>query len=321
MNRIVLDYDASSYRPQIIELAKTFGMYDTVLLAGQDGLVLPQSSVAKDEEDAVRGVVVTALTGGWHKYHVELIKSNPDIRHWVIGVVGKLGQKVRKSIQDQFSVIFADAGSYVELCFDDSDALEGIAGLLEKPIKTKNCLTIASLNAHLAAEVEKILSRYLPEWCVRVAVNPSESDYDRQDAVVIVGDTPAELEVTAPIVRINRSLVWLNQPLYVDSDTHRELIGEVKAALNAKGWNIADASKCTFLSGLKQEMASQQIENGELTPVAMISDQSFVMWDDFGLPVVQSKWTSESIVAFLNDNCVFGDMTEIIAQSLKEESA
>ena len=78
--------------------------------------------------------------------------------------------------------------------------------------------------------------------------------------------------------------------------------------MNALGWNISDYASRTSFSSLQNERAVLQIENGEIHPMALVSDTQFVIWDDYGLPVPQTLWTSDSIQEFLNENTVFPSM-------------
>ena len=78
--------------------------------------------------------------------------------------------------------------------------------------------------------------------------------------------------------------------------------------MNELGWDIFDYHNITYISSIECEMAFVKIYREEITPMALMLKDDFVMWDDYGLPVSFSRMSSENIQLFLESNCRFSDM-------------
>lgn len=311
MNRFLLDYDAALEPQALKKLAGALGPYDVVQL-GRDNFSLPPHQLSKDEP--VRCILVTRLNGGWHQYHVETVQKNPAVSHWVIAVVRDVKKMEQETIRNRFGAIFSETDSYSELCFSDANHFSELKDLLQKPIKTGRNLLIASRQEALAEECAQLLRSCLPAWKIQAAVDPCPEDYDYQDALLLVGEKPEDLALPAPNKRFRHFFIWLHQPLFADHQEKKELLESVKHEMNEKGWDIADYSAHTSISSLLNEKAKHLIETDEMLPAGLITDHDFVMWDHYGLPVIQAKWTPEAVTAFLKNNCVFPQIIRQLEQ-------
>lgn len=298
MNLILLDYDVASQSDRIREV---FEKLDDCRVHGIRDCIPTDISAGAP----VKGILLTALNGGWMKYHTELAEQYPFVSHWIFCVVGKFGAVLKERIADQFASI-ADSDVYCELVFDDTD-FSSLTPKLTEPVKVGKKCIVVSLNAELVEAVKEIIQLQLPEWTVEASVGQSP-DYTLCDNVFIVGNTAQEMLIAKPEIRSVKSCFWVNTPYHknsTDISVDKVLLGR---QLNDAGWNIGDYSSLVFFSSLHHEEVYQQILREEMTPAALLADPMFVLWDGYGLPLVQSQLTEQELCDFLATHTVFQTM-------------
>ena len=301
MNYVFLDYDISHHMVE-----KTNELYDkrkdVSVYSLEEGL--PADFHA---DDPVRGVVLTVLQSGWMKYHSEIAEHYPFVSHWIFCVVGMSGNALKKTVANQFWANIAN-DTYCELIFDD-ESLSNLNEKLKLPIKSKKKCLVLSLNAELSKDVRNVLKEYLPEWDVVYSSDP-KPDYSLCDCVFVAGNKPDEMTVAKPEIPSARVCFWMNKPYFaseVEIATEKVLLGN---SMNEVGWNIGDYSSLVFFSSIHHEQVWQQICKEEITPTALLSDPLFVLWDDYGLPQVQSALEDEDLRSFLASHTVLQIMAD-----------
>lgn len=309
MKLILLDYDLQNQFERIIGLFST--REDCKVCSLRDGI--PRDFPG---DTPVKGVVLTALRSGWMKYHSEIAERYPFVTHWIFCVVGMAGEALKNATAGQFRGI-ADGDVYCELIFDDEN-LSALAKKLDEPTKThKKCL-IVSLNADLAAEVKSVLQGYIPDWEIGLSTD-LKPDYALCDSVFVVGNSAKDMAVAKPEVRSIRIAFWMNEPYFknrTDIAVDRVMLGK---QMNEIGWNIGDYTSLTFFSSMHHERVYQQICHDEMTPAALLSDPTFVLWDDCGLPLVQSGLSNQDLLSFLEAHTVFQKMAGNFCKNKKGE--
>lgn len=303
MNLIFLDYDISDHN-QIEKIQELYEKKENCKVYSLS------NNLAVDirTDEPARGVVITALRSGWMKYHSEFAKQYPFVTHWIFCVIGMSGNALKETVANQFAGNIS-AETYCELVFDDT-SFSVLNEKLRTPIKCKKKCLVVSLNAKLAEEVTNILRVCIPEWDVVYSAERTP-DYDLCDSVFFVGNTPEEMAVARPEIRSTQICFWINKPYFTSqSDMAAEtvLLGK---RMNEAGWNIGDYFPITFFSSLHHEQVYQQICKEEMTPTALLSDPLFVLWDDYGLPQVQSILEDETLLSFLASHTVLKIMTDL----------
>lgn len=301
MNLVFLDYDISHHMVEKInelyDKRKDVSVYSL-----KEGL--PADFHA---DDPVRGVVLTVLQSGWMKYHSEIAEHYPFVSHWIFCVVGMSGNALKKTVASQFWANIAN-DTYCELIFDD-ESLSNLNEKLKLPIKSKKKCLVLSLNAELSKDVRNVLQDYLPEWEV-VDSSDSKPDYSLCDSVFVVGNKFDEMTVAKPENHSALVCFWINKPYFtseMEMAAEKVLLGK---CLNEAGWNIGDYSSLVYFSSLHHEQVWQQICKEEITPTALLSDPLFVLWDDYGLPQVQSALEDEDFRSFLASHTVLQMMAD-----------
>ena len=302
MNIIFLDYDISHHN--MVE--KIHELYDkrkdVSVYSLKDGLPADFHT-----DEPVRGVVLTALQSGWMKYHSEIAEHFPFVSHWVFCVVGMSGNALKETVASQFWANIAN-DTYCELIFDDA-SLSNLNEKLKLPIKSKKKCLALSLNPELSKDVRNVLQEYLPEWDVVDSSDP-KPDCSLCDSVFIVGNQFDEMMVAKPEIPSARVCFWMNKPYFaseVEMAAEKALLGK---CMNEAGWNIGDYSSLAFFSSIHHEQVWQQICKEEITPIALLSDPLFVLWDDYGLPQVQSALEDEDLRSFLASHTVLQMMAD-----------
>lgn len=310
MNLILLDYDVQNWSDKLKDFLSL--KEDCYVYSLKDSLPLDFPN-----NDSVKGVILTALHGGWMRYHSEIMDKYPFVNHWVFCVVGISGEELKRTTINQFAAIASTGDIYCELAFDDGDFLtlsEKLAGAIKIQ---KKCLVV-SLNADLAAGVKDILQGYLPDWEIEAYVGRNP-DYALCDGVFVVGNTMEEMEINKPEIQSIKTGFWKNEPYFIDKQDKNILINTIGGRLNEMGWNIADYSSLTFFSSIHHELSYQRICKEEMTAAALLSDTEFVMWDDYGLPVVQSDMDDQKIISFLASHTIFEKMADIFDKNRRKQ--
>ena len=299
MNIVFLDYDFANQRQDVCKALER--VENTQVISIQDAFSVPADS-------SVRGVVLTHLGSGLMAYHMELIDRYPQIQHWIFCVCGKIGKAIQETTRNHFAANMVQRDVYCEFFFDETAGFEKLISSLSTPVKAGKKCVIVSNNTVLAENSAEVIGAYLPDWEVAACGNPKNPDYSYCDAVIVVGNDADDLCVPCPDGETVKKWFWFNVPFGRNLRWEKEQVAKLKASMNALGWNLSDYASRTSFSSLQNERAVLQIENGEIHPVALVSDTQFVIWDDYGLPVPQTLWTSDSIQEFLNENTVFPSM-------------
>ncbi len=306
MNYFCIDYDALRQANMIKKLALECGNSQVIEIKKLE------DSLPFDESASVRGVFFTSLGNGWMNYHTRFFSDNAHIRHWVICVLGKWKNAVQDMMKTEILSSLSQIDCYFELVFDETTDLETTKELLTFPVKTQKECLIISHNLELAEKVSQIMGEYVQDWNISVCESPDAPTYRYCDVVIAVGDKADDLAVAPPVNQTVQIFFWINIPFSFESDNKATILLELSEKLNKLGWNISDYSKFTSFSSVLHEQVQMQIFKGEITPFALKSNYQFVIWDTYGLPVPQSTWNDDMIIAFLKDNTAFSQIVKKI---------
>ena len=79
------------------------------------------------------------------------------------------------------------------------------------------------------------------------------------------------------------------------------------AGMNASGWNLGN--RRVFSSCLDYEQLLLELDKGEISAEALHTDDRFVMWDAYGLPLPDEAYRENARAeAFLREHCCLAEI-------------
>lgn len=318
MDFIIIDFDCQILLADKTRIKELLGLSKTceVVSMEENGWEADHWRISDEYAETInRCVFLTCFSGGIKKYHRELFANNPQITSWTVAVLDVEHGSYQKQYLSQIDQAFYALDTYYEVVFDCSETLQEVRKQCAFPAKTHKRCVIVSKNQVLAEKVRAVMEGYLPLWeTAAIAVSTAE-EYRFADAVMVVGEKAEDLAVLAPVTGLNRRYVWLDRsfPAGWEYDELAETAAEI---MNGSGWNIADYTKCFYISNLEYEKFWQQIQSGVTGYSALKEHEEFVLWDVYGLPVVREDYTEENIESFLKENCCFAKIKERISGHL-----
>lgn len=230
------------------------------------------------------------------------------ITHWIVAVLWNGKQAVKDMIYRQLLSAVEEEDCYCEIVFEDSERWDAIREAVNRPVKTKKSCAVVSKNKALAQDAAEVMQTYLNDWIVHPVDDVKNNDYSYEDAVFVVGCSCDEMLILPPKKGAKKKIFWLNEPFFMENEAKTSIVNEIGEKMNELGWDIFDYHNITYISSIECEMAFVKIYREEITPMALMLKDDFVMWDDYGLPVSFSRMSSENIQLFLESNCRFSDM-------------
>lgn len=316
MNHIYLDFDAVNKKPEALQLAADMEDTDILLLGNGD-----EAKAAEKSKDAApaRGILITRLNSGWLQYHFGLLRENPMLIHWVVAILWDGKQNIRDMLNKQLLSVFEKEDIYCEIVFEDTENWEKIKETLQKPIKTQKSCAVISKNLSLAQDAAAILQAYLKDWAVHFVDGVQNNDYSCEDAVLTVGGNNEEMAVYPPEKGARKRLFWRNEAYFLEDEEKFSTISELGEQMNGLGWNIFNYQKLAYISSIVNEKALLAIRQEEMVPIALKTDDNFIMWDDYGLPIPSNSMDDNNIRLFLEKNTTFLHIAHQIATNKSNE--
>lgn len=302
MNYIYLDFDAADKKQEAIQFAADMEKSDLLDLSEENKT---GGFIEAGHMEPGRGILITRFNSGWLNYHSKLLRENPMITHWIVAVLWNGKQAVKDMIYRQLSSAVEEEDYYCEIIFEDSDSWDAIREAVKRSVKTKKSCAVVSKNRTLAQDAAEVMQTYLKDWVVHPIDDVKNNDYSYEDAVLVVGNSCDEMLLLPPQKGARKKVFWLNEPFFLENEAKASIVNEIGERMNESGWNIFDYQSITYMSSIEFEMALVKIYREEITPMALMLEDDFVMWDDYGLPVPFSGMSNENIQLFLESNCRF----------------
>ena len=306
MVSIVLDYGVSD--SDINAKVKNFEKLsnEPLQIYKIDDLLKRENTCMPD--DIKRCIFITLLPSGIMQYHEDFIAANKHIMSWIISVCNVEHEPYRIQYKKQIEGLFYNIKTSYEIIFDISSSLRATMTACEKPIKEKLFFCIISGNKMISKAAESIFQMYLPTWEVKSA---SVNEVQYADAVLIIGKDENDYNIPAPAKKMGWRFVWINE-INATKEKKEDLLEKIDTMLSKCNWEFADFHNSVFLGDLQFEKLYYQFKNGETSDIMLKNDDSFVMWDEFGLPVLLKDYNNKNIKSFFEKNCCICKIAEML---------
>ena len=297
MNVILVDSDCRKYFPQEDAIKN--------LLNDSRCQIRYLEPLQKPElEPGCRCVLLTAMNGGLKKYHRDLMITNPQVRTWILSIVGVSLESEQSQLADHISSALSDSKAAYKILFEDAD-LKKTAAACAVPVKEKRMCLIVSANSEASRQCAEVMSSYLRGWDVVHRGAYGEELYQEADVIVAAGEKREDFFLPAPKYNMGRLYAWVRG----SDEEGSQLRSIVYDTLTERNWNLGSVKK-VYSSVLELEEYSRKLGSGEISPWELIHDENFVIWDEYGLPLSSSSYSADAIDEFLGRQCCFNRLTE-----------
>lgn len=255
-------------------------------------------------EQGCRCVVLSSFRNGVAAHHHALVTANPQVRCWLFTAAGTFLPGEQRQLMDSLEQVMADTDARYSMVFDAPDALTATALQCSMPIPQRRCWLVVSNNHLTALWCRSIFSRLLPSWDVIAETSQPEAAYLPADVILAVGAAAEDFTLPPPPFGLGRTYAWLEQPKTAAIDT-----ASVYRSLTSCGWELA-SKEHIFCSDPQLEEYALRLQLGETTPLALANEDSFILCDEYQLPLRPSDYTEERICSYLNQKCCLGALAK-----------
>lgn len=300
MNTILLDSGCRGIAPEPERIRSLLGECEV--------LCLEPAALPRVEEHS-RAVLLTSFPSGVMRYHRDLLAQNPQIRSWVISIVGVTALAEQRQLERNLEAVLSTLKVSYTLLFDDPATLAETAKQCAKPVKERQQCLIVSRDGELGPQFRAVFSRLLPTFDVVWGGEHPESHYEDADVFVAVGRESGDFQLPAPDHALGRVWLWLEEDRYSTGEKCREM----ESVLRAAHWDVGQTMS-TYSGSLNHELAAAELAQGQSTIHALAHAPEFLMWDRYGLPLSVEDYTEENIRAFLDERCMLQRLAEEITE-------
>lgn len=317
MNLIIVDSDCQSLFRNEEHVKDLLKDSDALVLFLEINSELAKQQYSLDELVDItkfhRCIFLTELSGGLKEYHKLLVQNNAGIQHWVISILDIAHQNYKEQFFHHIDSMLAETDVLYRVIFDQSVSLQRTCEECRKTIYEKSTCLLVSKDEVLAAKVKELLAMRKPDcdFLLRSELSEEES-YDAK-VILVLGNTMEDI-LFAPIkYGLNRIHIWMNLELVGQNKSQiKSRLNDIRKQLTEQGWNFFEDSFNLHCSNLKYEHFCFKWLNQEVSAASFKNDDTFILWDRYGLPLLEQEYTDKTIQDFFDDNCCFAQIIDEI---------
>lgn len=262
------------------------------------------------ENEIAKGILLTKARNGIMTYHKKIIKNTVGCKYWIIAILDEDNKNYRRQIGTGLDFALKEIPVQYEMVFDDSDRLEITAKEKKEIADIRPCCVIATKHdKELAEQVRNFLAARNGNWKIECHVGFEEDSYKHTDIILIVGRESEDYFVPQTEVKMSRVLIWIDLPVGKAENSYiNQKAQSILKEMNEHGWNISNTGSNVLGSCLSYEFLFAELEAGKINTETLRSDDNFVMWDSFGLPLTDEAYKNADLVRkFLREHCCLID--------------
>jgi len=247
----------------------------------------------KDEDQVV---YLTSLENGGAKYQLDLVRNSPGVVQWFI-----FSEGTERYLLDKFRDRAGGTAGQLFLCSE----LEELAKVVRRcQVRKKTCLICTATKRVDPKPFASLLETFLPGWaveCACLAEQPKAMADSTCQRVLILGERSGDFLLNTPVPEhITPWLVQAGAERLIHED-EAELMKRAYGGVSGLSWSSRMKRDHFFFVSVPYESRRRKNEGA----AALRNDESFVMWDAYGLPMPLSEYTQASIDRFLRqfDGC------------------
>ena len=314
MNLLIVDADSkNSYAAE--ELSSCLGIADLTIW------YLDDKKLAEEEYllDAVTGVsggflrviLLTKASHGIMNYHKKMIRSNPTVNYWVITLSETLYAAEQQQILLEVSEIFQQQNKRYAVLFDDPITLKKTSAVLKEEIpEKKQCVLFFTHETSIVNHIVDALTINNPDW--DILCNPKNADWVEKyaDRILLFEEGLHNFKDLAKINNSERIFVWAEAEIGTVKYQKEKLVNHTSSLMEECGFSLT-REEDHILCGFSQfELFYAEIESGAYSYTALKNNDAFVMWNEYGLPLLNKQYEDANMKFFLNEHCILKNFIE-----------
>lgn len=250
-------------------------------------------------------IFLTKFGSGMLDYHVRLAEENQSFGKWFFVILDMPYQSYRAQFSAQIDEYLMDRDFFYKVLFDHSDTLEETRKLCRtKTGSGKICVIASKEDCGLTEKVRMAVESLFPDWELIVSKESCPEAWDFADRILIVGRRAEDFCLPPVDSGKGRVKIWIDDPMIgCTKQEIEEKKEEIRQQMNLTGWDLAEIDSCSFYGDLDYEVKYSRLLKKELSVPALVTDESFVMWDHYGIPLRRADYTEEKICTFLKKVC------------------
>ena len=254
-----------------------------------------------------KALFITRFENGVNNYHKQMFSKTTRISRWIIVIIDILGNNYKIQLRNTVNGIMSPGQRY-EIIFDDPRDMKQTLEAKQYDVDNRKiCMVATKEDSKLAENVVKTLKiGFTDDWEFECHVGVEKDSYRNADIILVIGQHPEDFMVPPTNENINRVQIWIDLPRGRSWDENDY---DIIDKMNEKGWNLG--KRKIWSSCLTNEELLQELKAGKITKEELCSDDRFIMWDQYRLPLTANSYVSaEKADEFLRNQCCFIDILD-----------
>lgn len=311
MDLVIVDADSkNSYSS--IDISCLLGSSDLVIWNLDDQKLADENyrleAVAGASSGFSKVILLTKASHGIMYYHKKMIRSNPSVKYWIVTLLDTIFVAEQQQILSDISEIFQHQNLRYAVLFDDPKTLKETALILKETIPEKpQCVLFFDTETPSVSNIVQSLKTANQDW--DVLLNPDSIAWVEKyaDRILLFAEDLDKFKSLAKINNADRIFVWVETELGTVSQQKEQIVKNMSHLMDKYGFSLTREDTHILCGFSHYELYRAEIESGAYFYTALRNNDTFVMWDEYGLPLLNKQYEDTNLKQFLTERCVLVD--------------
>lgn len=311
MDLVIVDVDCkNSYSS--VDISHLLGRSDLVIWNLDDQKLADENYRLEAVVDVSRGVsrviLLTKASHGIMNYHKKMIRSNPSVKYWIVTLPDTIFVAEQQQILSELSEVFQHQNLRYAVLFDDPKTLKESGRVLKETVPEKpQCVLFFDTETPSVRNIIQTLMTANRDW--DVLLNPDSIDWVEKyaDRIILFADDLDKLKSLATVNNSDRIFVWVEAELGTVNQQKEYIVKEMSHLMSEYGFSLTREDTHILCGFSHYELFRAEIESGAYSYTALKNNNEFVMWDEYGLPLLNKHYEDTKLKQFLAEHCVLAD--------------
>lgn len=308
MNLVIVDVDSkNSYASE--DISSLLGTSDLMIWNLDDQKLIDEDylleAVTGVPGGFLRVVLLTKASHGIMNYHKKMIRSNPSVKYWIVTLLDTTYVADQKQILSEVSEIFQQQNIKYAVLFDDLNTLKETALMLKETVPEKpQCVLFFNIETPTVSHIVQALKTRCQDW--DVLLNPNNMDWVEKyaDRILLFVDDLENFRSLAKINNHDRIFTWVEAELGTVSQEKEKIVKNTARLMDECGFSLTREDTHILCGFSQYELFDAEIESKAYSYTALRNNDAFVMWDKYGLPLLNRQYEDTNLKHFLAEHCV-----------------
>lgn len=254
-----------------------------------------------------RVVLLTIASHGMMGYHKRLVRNNPGVKYWIIVLPDTIFSGERQQLIADIREIFQHQTAGYSVLFEKPESLKETASMLRHtvPEKPQCVLYYTRMTPVVQRLCQTIVLKY-PNW--EVACNPENLDWTEKYAgrILLFAEELHTFSNLAKINNADRIFVWIEGKIGVTVNQKKECIHQTAMQMQETGFSLINEKTHILYGFSNYEQIQAEINSDMYSYMALQNNSAFIMWDEYGLPLLNKYYEDATAQHFLDMHSVLG---------------